>query len=79
MPVSYLRRVVGAYQEANGLFGVIGTGNRGCQVMESFLRMKDARIVAVCDVYDALTSPRPYRSEYPEEHALEIVRGESGK
>lgn len=26
MPVSHLRRLVGAYQEANGLFGVIGVG-----------------------------------------------------
>ncbi len=35
MPVSYLRRVVGAYQEANGLFGVIGTSSEHGQALIS--------------------------------------------
>lgn len=33
MPSSYLRRVVGAYQEANNLFGVIGTGSEHGQAL----------------------------------------------
>ncbi len=34
------------------------------------------RILAVADVYDALTAERPYRSAYRPEHALEIMRTE---
>ncbi|MQW85990.1 ImmA/IrrE family metallo-endopeptidase [Sinorhizobium saheli] len=33
MPVSYVRRVVGDYQEANRLFGVIGTGSEHGQAL----------------------------------------------
>ena len=33
MPSSYLRRVVGAYQEANNLFGVIGTSSEHGQAL----------------------------------------------
>jgi diguanylate cyclase (GGDEF)-like protein len=34
-----------------------------------------ARIVLVCDAFDAMTSPRPYRSALPAEHAIaELVR-----
>lgn len=33
MPVSYLRRVVGAYQEANNLFGIIGTSSEHGQAL----------------------------------------------
>ncbi len=36
------------------------------------------RIVAVCDVFDALTSERPYKSAWPEEKALAVLRAESG-
>lgn len=33
-----------------------------------------ARIFAICDVYDALTSPRPYKSAWSHEDAIaEIV------
>jgi putative two-component system response regulator len=38
-----------------------------------------SRIVAACDVYDALTSTRPYRSAYGEAEALEMMQKESGK
>ncbi|MGB3368160.1 MAG: HD-GYP domain-containing protein [Acidaminobacteraceae bacterium] len=31
------------------------------------------RIIAVCDVYDALTSDRPYRSAYPPNEAIEYM------
>jgi len=36
------------------------------------------RILAVCDVYDALVSPRVYRAAWSREQALEFLRGESG-
>lgn len=39
----------------------------------------DARIIAVADVFDALTSNRPYRSAYKSEEAVEIMRSEVGK
>ena len=37
-----------------------------------------ARIFAVVDVYDALTSDRPYRKAWTEENALKHIRAESG-
>jgi len=33
-----------------------------------------ARILAVCDTYDAMTSERPYRSPYPHDHACQEIR-----
>jgi putative nucleotidyltransferase with HDIG domain len=38
-----------------------------------------ARIFAVVDVYDALTSDRPYRSAWTREKALDYIREQSGK
>lgn len=38
-----------------------------------------ARIVAIADVYDALTSERPYKQAWSEERALELLTRESGK
>ena len=38
-----------------------------------------ARIFAVIDVYDALTSDRPYRPAWSLEKALEHIGSESGK
>jgi PAS domain S-box-containing protein len=37
-----------------------------------------ARLFAVVDVWDAVTSNRPYRPAWTEEQALEYVRGQSG-
>jgi len=37
-----------------------------------------ARILAVADVYDALTSNRAYRGAWPHERAVELIRKESG-
>lgn len=37
------------------------------------------RIVAVADVFDALTSRRPYKKAWPVEQALDFVRDNSGK
>jgi two-component system cell cycle response regulator len=38
-----------------------------------------ARIVAVCDAFDAMTSPRAYRGPVPMGRALEELRGASGR
>ncbi len=38
----------------------------------------EARVVAVADVYDALTTKRPYRDAYDMDKALEILRSMSG-
>ncbi len=38
-----------------------------------------ARIFAVVDVWDALTSDRPYRKAWPEEKALSYIQEQSGK
>lgn len=38
-----------------------------------------ARIFAVVDVYDALTSDRPYRKAWGREKALALIKEESGR
>ncbi len=38
-----------------------------------------ARIMAIVDVYDALISVRPYKSAFTHEHAVSIIKKESGK
>ena len=38
-----------------------------------------ARVVAVADVFDALTSPRPYRGAYPLDAALAELDLEAGR
>ncbi|MCK4846130.1 MAG: response regulator [Deltaproteobacteria bacterium] len=38
-----------------------------------------ARILAIVDVYDALTSTRPYRSDIPSEVAVEVMKAEAAK
>jgi putative two-component system response regulator len=37
-----------------------------------------ARIVAVCDVFDALVSERPYKKAWPEDRALALIKEERG-
>jgi HD-GYP domain-containing protein (c-di-GMP phosphodiesterase class II) len=37
-----------------------------------------ARILTVADVFDALTTTRPYRQAFPREEALKMMRAESG-
>ena len=39
---------------------------------------RTARILAVADVYDALTSSRSYRSAWPHERACEVIRKDRG-
>jgi cyclic di-GMP phosphodiesterase len=38
----------------------------------------EARIVAIADVFDALTSDRPYKSAWSVEAAVDLIRSESG-
>lgn len=38
-----------------------------------------ARIVALADVFDALTSRRPYKEAWPVDRALDTIRAESGR
>jgi putative nucleotidyltransferase with HDIG domain len=38
----------------------------------------EARILAICDVYDALTSTRAYREPWPEARALALIVSETG-
>lgn len=38
-----------------------------------------ARILAVVDCYEALTTDRPHRPRYPRHQALDLMRGESGR
>jgi putative two-component system response regulator len=37
------------------------------------------QITAICDVFDALTSKRPYKEAHPIEQALEFISSQSGK
>jgi CHASE2 domain-containing sensor protein len=39
----------------------------------------EGRVCAVCDVFDALTSPRPYKDAWPVDEALEEIRSQSGR
>ena len=38
-----------------------------------------ARVVAIVDVWDALTSDRPYRDAMSNEQAMDVIKSESGK
>jgi HD-GYP domain-containing protein (c-di-GMP phosphodiesterase class II) len=38
-----------------------------------------ARIFAIVDVYDAVTSDRPYRTAWAKEKTLEFIREQSGR
>ncbi|MCM8787688.1 MAG: diguanylate cyclase [Candidatus Omnitrophica bacterium] len=38
-----------------------------------------ARIVAICDVYHALITDRPYRKAFSKKEALQIIKSEAGK
>jgi len=39
----------------------------------------DARIIGICDAFDAMTSTRPYRQAMPIPQALNIIQHEKGK
>lgn len=39
----------------------------------------DARLVGICDAFDAMTSTRPYRKGMPIARALDIIESELGQ
>ena len=39
----------------------------------------EGRIAAICDVYDALLSVRPYKPAWPEQKAMDLLREHSGQ
>ena len=39
----------------------------------------DARLVGICDAFDAMTSTRPYRQGMPIEKSLQIIESELGR
>ncbi len=49
-------RVLGANDQVR--LGFIGVGNRGCQLLRAFLPHADAKIVALCDVYEPYLNGR---------------------
>ncbi|MFQ5841701.1 MAG: HD domain-containing phosphohydrolase [Thermodesulfobacteriota bacterium] len=38
-----------------------------------------ARIIAIVDTYDAMTTERPYRGAFPKDHAISVLKEEKGK
>src|SRR5262245_18473886 len=43
-------RVLGANDQVR--LGFIGVGNRGCQLLDGFLAQRDAKVVALCDIFE---------------------------
>ena len=60
---------ISGYEDKNGL----PRGKKGDEIPPF------GRIVAIADVYDALSSPRAYKDAWDEDRVLETIRGESGK
>ena len=47
--------------------------------LDQMLIAREARIITVCDFFDALTADRPYRAAMPVDTAMEIMAGEVGR
>lgn len=75
LPITYLRPALAIPHSHHEKWD--GTGYpRGLRGEEIPL---EARIFAVVDVWDALTSDRPYRTAWPKDHAVAFIKEESGK
>lgn len=71
-PLREMATIAGAHHERlDGKGYPLGLGQ--------MLIAREARIITVCDFYDALTADRPYRGAMPVEKALTIMAGEVGK
>jgi HD-GYP domain-containing protein (c-di-GMP phosphodiesterase class II) len=46
--------------------------------LDGHLLRRETRIITLCDVYDALTSERPYRAAMPGDHALSVMEHDVG-
>jgi HD-GYP domain-containing protein (c-di-GMP phosphodiesterase class II) len=73
-PIRFLvdeRKIIEQHHERyDGLGYPQGLSGEDCLV--------EARILAICDAYDAMTSDRPYRHALPDEVALQELRDQSG-
>lgn len=74
-PITYLRSALAIPRHHHEKWDGTGypNGLKGEQIPLA------ARIFAVADVYDALTSDRPYRPAWPAERAREHIREQAGK
>ena len=59
--------------------GIIGYGGFGRFLHNSWEKLECARVVAVADVFDALTTSRPYKEPWPIEKAVDLLNEEKGK
>lgn len=73
-PIECFRDLLGVVAQHHEHFDGAGypAGLAGAQIT------LHARIVAVADAYDALTSDRPYRKAVSERQAIEIIQGKAG-
>ncbi len=50
----------------------------GAKMQEHSILPESARIVAISDVFDALTTSRPYKDPWPHEKAFKLIQDEAG-
>ncbi|MCA9176155.1 MAG: HD-GYP domain-containing protein [Planctomycetales bacterium] len=74
LPVNALRPVLPGVLHHHE--SVDGTGYPDCLAGEEI--PFDARILAICDAYDAMTSDRPYRQGMPHDRAIQILANGAG-
>ncbi|CAH6815356.1 HD-GYP domain-containing protein [Vibrio chagasii] len=50
-----------------------------CTLESKLYGICKARIVTICDVFDALISKRPYKEPWPKGDAISFIKSQSGK